>query len=321
MGIPKHCKIVGVIGNGIIGHGIAQIFAMANREVILIGRSAASLAQAKEKIRKSLLDFEAHGLIALPDVTESLERIRTSISLEDAAPADLIIEAVTENLELKHQIFGDLDRICPAPAVLASSSGQPASALVEKVRHRDRVLATHFWFPPQLIPLVEVCGGPETSSEVVGWTCAILREVGKEPALIDREIAGFIGNRLQFAMLREAWSLWARGIASAEAIDTVVRTSFGRRLGITGPLESADLGGLYTMYHFGKSLMPDLETSPAPHAGIADLVEKGANGLANGHGVYDWSQRNGQALVADRMVELFRWLKQDRRKNSADVPR
>lgn len=321
MAVPTHCRIVAVIGNGIIGHGVAQIFAMANREVVLIGRSEASLAKAKDRIRQSLADFQSHELTTSAEASGSLNRIRTSTRLEDAAPANLIIEAVTENLELKRRIFGDLDRICPKPALLASSSGQPASALVENVRHRDRVIATHFWFPPQLIPLVEVCGGPETSSEVVDWACDVLRDVGKEPAVIDQEISGFIGNRLQFAMLREAWSLWARGIASAEAIDTVVRTSFGRRLGITGPLESADIGGLHTMYHFGKSLMPDLETSAAPHGKIAKMVDEGANGLANGRGVYDWSQRDGKALVAERMNELFRWLKDDHKKKPADVRR
>jgi 3-hydroxybutyryl-CoA dehydrogenase len=313
--------MVAVIGNGIIGHGIAQIFAMANRDVVLIGRSDMSLARAKDKIRTSLSAFQSHGLITGAEVDEGLKRIRTSTSLEDAGPGDLVIEAVTEDLELKRRIFADLDRICARPAILASSSGQPASALVEKVRQRDRVIATHFWFPPQLIPLVEVCGGPETSSDVIAWTCDVLREVGKEPALIDQEINGFIGNRLQFAMLREAWSLWSRGIASAEAIDTVVRTSFGRRLGVTGPLESADIGGLHTMYHFGKSLMPDLETSPVPHAKIAELVEKGAAGLSNGRGVYDWSKRDGEALVAERMNELFRWLKHDHRKRPADAGR
>jgi 3-hydroxybutyryl-CoA dehydrogenase len=318
MGVPTRCRIAAVIGNGIIGHGIAQIFAMAGRDVILIGRSSTSLAQAKDRIGKSLADFQSHELITAADADAAHARIKTSTDLGDAAPADFVIEAVTEDLGLKRRIFGDLNGICPPPAVLASSSGQPASALVEKVGHRDRVIATHFWYPPQLIPLVEVCGGPETSPDVVKWTCNILREIGKEPALIDQEISGFIGNRLQFAMLREAWSLWARGIASAEAIDTVVRTSFGRRLGVTGPLASADIAGLHTMYHFGKSLMPDLDTSPVPHGRIAELVEGGANGFANGRGVYDWSRHDGHALVAERMRELFRWLKQDRNKGPID---
>ena len=308
----KPLRTVAVIGNGIIGHGIAQVFAAAGKEVTLIGRDEASLARALDKIAASLGDFAAHDLIARRDIPAVLARIRTSTRLEDAGVAGLVIEAVTEDLALKRDIFGKLDRICPPPAVLASSSGQPASALIQEVGHPERVIATHFWYPPQLIPLVEVCASQKTLIDVTMWVCEELRKAGKEPAVIDQEIPGFIGNRLQFAMLREAWALWASGAASAEAIDTVVRNSFGRRVGITGPIESADAGGLYTMYHFGKSLMPYLDARPEPDPAIAGLVEGGANGIANGKGVYDWSQRDGQALIAARMEELFRWLKADK---------
>jgi 3-hydroxybutyryl-CoA dehydrogenase len=312
MAVPQSCSTVAVVGNGIIGHGVAQIFAMAGKSVRLIGRSEPSLSAALHKIEASVQEFAARGLLEKTRRAEIVERIELTTNLNRAAGSDLVIEAVTENLDLKRDIFASLDRICPPPTVLASSSGQPASALIDRVAHRERVLATHFWYPPQLIPLVEVCGGPATDPEVISWTCRTLRDAGKEPAVIDREIAGFIGNRLQFAMLREAWSLWARGIASAEAIDTVVRTSFGRRVGVTGPLESADMGGLQTMYHFGRSLLPDLETAPEPPAPVADLVRNGANGVANGRGVYDWSKRDAKALLASRMEELFRWLKHDR---------
>jgi 3-hydroxyacyl-CoA dehydrogenase len=219
---------------------------------------------------------------------------------------------VTEDLALKRGLFGRLDKICAPAVVLASSSGQPASALIAEVAHPERVIATHFWYPPQLIPLVEVCASQKTLVDVTLWVCEVLRAAGKEPAVIDQEIPGFIGNRLQFALLREAWALWASGAASAEAIDSVVRHSFGRRLGITGPLESADAGGLFTMYHFGKSLIPHLDARPEPDPAIAKLVAEGANGIANGRGVRDWTERDGQALIAARMEELFRWLKADR---------
>jgi len=310
--LPSAFRRLAVIGNGIIGHGVAQVFATGGTPVTMIGRDRDSLARALGHMRASLADFVAHGLVAPGDVDAIMARVTTSTALDDAAGADLVIEAVTEDLALKLDIFQRLDAICPPPAVLGSSSGQPASALIAKVKHPERVVATHFWYPPQLIPLVEVCGGPATAPEVVGWTCQAIRTTGKEPVVIDREIAGFIGNRLQFALLREAWALWAAGVASAEAIDAVVRNSFGRRIAVTGPIESADVGGLYTMYHFGKSLIPDLDTSSEPPKAIADLVAAGANGLGNGRGVYDWSKRDGSALVAARMDELFRWLKHDR---------
>ena len=309
---PKSLTTVAIIGNGIIGHGMAQVFAAAGKNVVMIGRSKASLEKARGRIEASLDDFARHKLIARREIQVILKRIAVSTRLEDAASAQLVIEAVTEDLALKREIFGRLDSLCPPPAVLASSSGQPASALIDNVRNPERVIATHFWYPPQLIPLVEVCAGPKTSADVTRWVVRQLKAVGKEPAVIDREIPGFIGNRLQFAMLREAWALWASGAASAEAIDTVVKNSFGRRVGITGPLESADIGGLFTMYHFGASLMPRLDTAPLPADAVKSLVDSGANGLANKRGVHDWKKRNGKALVQARMDELFRWLAADR---------
>src|SRR5438105_9506863 len=147
MAVPSRCSTVAVIGNGIIGHGVAQVFAMAGIPVVMIGRREASLAEARDKIRASLGDFAAHGLIQDGDLEGVLARIRTSTQLEDASSADLVIEAVTEDLALKRSIFGRLDRLCAPPAVLASSSGQPASALINAVIRGERVIATHFWYP------------------------------------------------------------------------------------------------------------------------------------------------------------------------------
>lgn len=298
---------IAVIGNGIIGHGVAQVFASAGHPVTMIGRSRPSLDQAIQKMRASLAEFVAHGLMSAAEAEAVPGRIKLSTDLPDARDADLVIEAVTEDLPLKLKIFGELDRICRPDAILASSSGQPASALVTNVKHRDRVIATHFWYPPQLIPLVEICGGPHCAPDVLARTVALIRGTGKEPVVIEKEVKGFIGNRLQFALLREAWALWADGIASAEAIDAVVRASFGRRIGITGPIESADIGGLATMVNFGNSLIPDLSTASQAPQKVAALVTEG--GMP---GVYDWSKRDAAALRAKRMTELFRWLKADR---------
>ncbi|MFI4987629.1 MAG: 3-hydroxyacyl-CoA dehydrogenase NAD-binding domain-containing protein, partial [Alphaproteobacteria bacterium] len=155
--------MIAVIGNGIIGHGIAEIFAGAGWQVRLIGRGSASLAAAIGKIRASLQSFAAHGLMTAEQCDGALARIRTTTRLEDAAEAEFVIEAVPEDMALKRSIFARLDALCGAEVVLASSSGHLASELVAGVRHRGRVIATHFWYPPQLIPLVEVCAGPETA--------------------------------------------------------------------------------------------------------------------------------------------------------------
>jgi 3-hydroxybutyryl-CoA dehydrogenase len=299
-------RTMAVIGNGIIGHGIAEVFAGAGWKVRLIGRDAKSLAAARARIGASLKLFVANRLMTEAGRKAALARIKTTTSLEDARDAALIVEAVPEDMALKRRIFGRLDRVCAADAILASSSGHLVSELVDEVGNRERVVATHFWYPPQLIPLVEVCAGPETAPAIVPRVCEILREIGKEPVVIDKEVPGFIGNRIQFA------ALYAAGIASAEAIDAVVRNSIGRRLGVTGPIESADLGGLDTMVAFARFLQPHLDAAPLPPAALDRLVAAGNRGLPSGRGIYDWSSRDGAALLDARKAELFRWLKADR---------
>jgi 3-hydroxybutyryl-CoA dehydrogenase len=306
--LPSPPRAVAVVGNGLIGHGVAQVFAAAGVPVRLLGRRAESLEAAVGRIRESLDRFEAHGLLDRTAAAAALARITTSTDLAAAAGVDLVVEAVPEDLRLKHAIFEQLDRLCPPPAVLASSSGQPASRLVARVARRERVVAAHFWNPPQLIPLVEVCPGPETDPAVVPWLTGVLRAAGKQPVVLEREIDGFLGNRLQFALLREALALWAAGVASAEAIDLAVTTSFGRRLAVTGPLESADLGGLDTFHAFCAFLFPGLDAGTTPPAAMGELVRQGHRGLASGRGLYDWSARDGRALLARRVEELFRHL-------------
>jgi 3-hydroxybutyryl-CoA dehydrogenase len=299
MAVPERLQRVAVIGNGIMGHGISQVFATAGNEVVMIGRSEGSLHAALGRIRDSLQLFERHGLIAQAEADAALARISTSTRLADAARAELVVEALPEDTELKLSVFAELDGICPRPAVLASSSGRPASSLVERVRHRDRVIAAHFWNPAQLLPLVEVCAGPDTAPDVTDWTVLQLREAGKAPVVVGKEIDGFIGNRLQFALLREALALWSEGVATAEAIDTAVRTSFGRRLSVTGPLESAQVGGIQTMYEFSRFLFPGLNTSQDPPRRMLD-------------GLYQWPESAREQLVAARYEELFRQLAADR---------
>ena len=304
MQTPSQLNAVAVIGNGLIGHGVAQVFASAGIPVRMIGRRQASLTAALDKIRESLKLFETEAVISAADARAALARILLATSLESAAGTDLVIEAVTEDLPLKHAIFERLDRICPPPAVLASSSGQPASRLVRRVGHRERVIAAHFWNPPQLIPLVEVCAGPETDPRVVPWLTGVLRSVGKQPVVLEREIDGFIGNRLQFALLREALALWSEGVATAESIDTAVKASFGRRLAATGPLESADLAGLKTMRDFAAFLFPSLDTSAAPPSKMDEVIQD-AQQAADPPALYDWTRRDRGALIATRMQLLF----------------
>jgi 3-hydroxybutyryl-CoA dehydrogenase len=304
-------RIAAVIGNGVIGHGIAEVMAKAGWTVHLIGRSEASLGVSQERIRASLAEFVDAGLLEAHGAAAAQARIVSTTDIAQAAAAELIFEAVPEDMALKRDIFAQLDKICAPTAILASSSGHPASELDTLVLNKERVVAAHFWYPPQLLPLVEVCGSPRTAPDVIERVCRDLRGAGKEPVVIDHELPGFIGNRIQFAALREAWSLWAAGYASAEAIDSIVRHSIGRRLAVTGPIESADLGGLDTMYHFARFLLPHLDVSTEPPSQIKKLIETGHRGVATGLGVRAWDHEAGNTLMSNRRRELLRWLKAD----------
>ncbi|MDT4937346.1 MAG: 3-hydroxybutyryl-CoA dehydrogenase [Pseudonocardiales bacterium] len=309
MSRPEKTRIA-IVGNGIIGHGVAEVFATAGYDVVLIGRNESSLSAALDKISASIDEFVERGLLPEGSSSAARARVATSTDLAAAAGAGFVVEALPEDMALKIATFARLDQLCDASAVLATASGHPASEVAAEVKHSERLIAAHFWYPPQLLPLVEVCGAPTTSAEVVERTCDLLRAVGKEPVVIDREIDGFIGNRLQFALLREAWTLWADGVASATAIDAVVRHSIGRRLGITGPIESADLGGIQTMVSFAQFLQPHLSTAPQPPAKIAAVASTADSSERTGVHELDASAASG--LLRARRDELFRWLADDR---------
>jgi 3-hydroxybutyryl-CoA dehydrogenase len=305
---------VAIIGNGLMGQGIAQVFARAGKFVTIIGRSAESLGRAQTAIAGNFAAFVERGATTQSEIKQALARIATSTDYERAGAADFVIEAVPARRDLQIEIFGKLDRICAPDIVLGSTSGQPISLMVGGMKHPERAVAMHFIYPAQLIPIVEVCGGPRTSSDVVRWASDFLAAVGQMPAVMNKEVDGFIINRLQFAVLREAWSMWANGVASAEAIDNSFKMSLGRRYSVTGPIESAELGGLDIMHKFAEFLLPDLETAKAPPQAIADLVTAGNFGLKSGKGVYDWSLRDGNALLKERANRLFQHNAEDRLK-------
>lgn len=304
-------ETVGIIGNGLMGQGISQVFARSQKNVRLIGRNPDSLSSAVQTIEKNFQAFVDRGLTEQVEVDEALRRISTTTDFEAAAEADVVIEAVPAVRELQLEVFGKLDKVCAPDIVLASTSGQPIGLMVDNMAHPERAVAAHFIYPAQLMPLVEVCGGARTSSEVVDWTSELLTSVGQTPAVMDKEVDGFIVNRLQFAIIREAWSMWANGIASAKAIDDAMRLTLGRRYSVTGPIESAELGGLDIIHMFAEFLFPDLNTDKTPPEVVTALVKGGHFGLKTGKGIYDWSQRDGQELLARRADQLFRHLAED----------
>jgi 3-hydroxybutyryl-CoA dehydrogenase len=302
------------LGTGGMGYGTALTFARAGYAVRMFGRSDASIDRGFKSINAALATLRDNKLIREADMPVILGRIKGVTTLEEAAVgADFVIESVAEDLNVKREVYGRMDNLCPPHTIFATdTSGLSPTALAETIKRKDKFIVAHFWNPPHLLPLVEVVPGKHTSRETVDITMKLMEIIGKKPIPLLREAPGFIGNRLQFALLREAMYIVESGIASKEAVDATVRYSMGRRLGVTGPLESADLGGLDVFYNISKYLMPDLCDSHDVSQLIKEPVDKGALGAKTGSGFYDWTPDELARLRKMREKVLIEWLQKDK---------
>jgi 3-hydroxybutyryl-CoA dehydrogenase len=292
---------VAVIGAGLMGAGIAQVFLAAGVPVAVYDPVPAALDALPGRISAGL------DLLGLPNGSHP-RLLRPGTSIPDAvAQADLVIEAAPEQLEVKRRIFAELDGAAPAGAVLASNtSAIPIREIARDLPGRGRVIGTHFWNPPALVPLVEVVQAGASDPAAVQTTIALLERIGMKPVHVAADVPGFVGNRLQHALKREAIALVADGICTAETVDTVTRFGFGARLGIVGPLEQADLSGLELTLAIHQTLMPDLDRTPEPHPLLVEKVRKGETGAAAGRGFRQWGPGEAQARRAEITRELAR---------------
>ena len=284
-------KCVAVVGSGFMGHGIGQEAAVAGFEVVLYDKSEAQLDLALQRIEQSLDQLAGLGIVAQGDVEDSLGRIETTTTLGEAvADADLVIEAVYEDLDLKQQVFRELDQVCPERTILASNTSTFLPSLLASATKRpDRVLVTHYFYPPALLPLVEIVCGPSTAEETVGVVRDFVCETGKSPIVLQKEAFGFVANRLQFALQREALFIVEQGIASAQDVDIAVKDGFGRRLAVAGPFEIAEPIGWDLELRIQEVLFPHLAASAAPSPSVEGKVERGELGVKTGRGFYDWT--------------------------------
>ena len=293
---------IAVIGAGLMGHGIAQEFATAGYTVHLHDITDEKLATAQAQIEKNLHLLAENGIITAENIASTLQRIQTTTDLVEVAEnADFVVEAVTENLPIKQQIFSELDAICQPHTILASNTtALMPSQIGAKAQRRDKILNTHYFNPPYLIPLVELIPSPETSADTVSVTKELLMHVGKTPAVLEKEALGFVGPRLQAALIREAIFIVEQGIASAETVDLVVRNSFGRRLSAAGPFEVFELAGWDLVLAAFEELYRELNSSTEINPLLRDMVEAGKVGVKYREGFYKWNDENLQAL-RDRM--------------------
>lgn len=281
---------IAVIGAGLMGHGIAQIFAAAGYAVSLHDPDAKILASAPQRIAAifALLEQDKARLDNVAYAFDFAEAVRD---------ADVVFEAGPEKLEVKRAIFAALDAHAkPAAILCTNTSAIPIGQIAAAVEDQSRVIGTHYWNPPHLVPLVEVVQAEATSAATVEATLALLRAVGKTAVHVRRDIPGFIGNRLQHALKREAIALVAAGVCDAETIDNVVKDGFGARMAVLGPLEQSDLVGLNLTLDIHKVLIPDLDRTPGPHPYLVEKVEKGELGMSKGKGFRDWTQEQAAAV-------------------------
>jgi 3-hydroxybutyryl-CoA dehydrogenase len=226
-----------------------------------------------------------------------------------------VFEAAPEKLPLKQQIFAQLEAAAASDTILASnSSAIPSTQIGLHLRHRERVVGTHFWNPPHLVPLVEVIQNEKTSDAAVGATMQLLRDAGKVPVHVRRDIPGFVGNRLQHAMKREAIALVAAGVCDAETVDTVVKEGFGARTAVLGPMEQSDLVGLNLTLDIAEVLYGDLDRTAGPHPFLRDKVKAGKLGMKTGEGLRKWTPEQADA-VRERLSQFLAEQAKARRKN------
>jgi 3-hydroxybutyryl-CoA dehydrogenase len=296
---------IGIVGGGLMGVGIATKFALAGHATLVVEADSARAAGIPLLAADILSQLVDAGVIDAPQRDAALARLRVAGEPGELAGAAMAVEAIPELLAAKHALYEKLEAIMAPDAIIASNtSGFPPDALSEHMAMPARFLVAHFWNPPHLIPLVEVVPGKATARETVERSVRLLAGIGAEPVVLKAAIPGFIGNRLQFAVLREALHIVRSGAATPETVDAVMKACLGRRYSIMGPFESADLGGLHTLMGIAANLMPELAKDEDVLELMRAHVDKGELGAGSGQGFYTWDDARRADLNERRRRQL-----------------
>ncbi len=289
---------IAVVGAGLMGHGIAQVFALAGHGVTIYDSIVASLDTVKTRILTNLKD--------LGDDQKAIERVTPVSDLAQAVRnADYVVEAILEDLPLKQKLFAEIESYIRPDTILASNTSViPITRIMEGLKQRERALGTHWWNPPYLVPLVEVIETQWTSRPAIDFTMKLHAAAGKKPAHVKKDVPGFIGNRLQHALWREAVALVEHGICDAETVDTVIKSAFGRRLAVLGPLENADMVGTDLTLAIHRTVLPDIDSRPRPSPYLEKLVKDQKLGFKSGEGFRKWSPEQQAALRSKVLQHL-----------------
>ena len=285
-------KKIALLGAGTMGVGIAQMFARAGHEAKLIYVYDDKVrAHPYDTMTANLNILRDEGVLDGAEIPAIMGRVTCTESLEEgASSADVIIECIVENLAVKQDYFQKLDALCPPSTILTTNtSAISVTEIAEKAVHKERIIGTHFWNPAYLIPLVEVVRTKYVSDQVVQATYDLLQEAGKKPVIVKKDVPGFLANRMQHALQREAISIVENGIADARDVDDAIKYGFGMRLGVSGPMEVIDRGGLDLTCSIHKYLFPHLENSTEPSRLMLRLMEEGKLGFKTGEGFQAWT--------------------------------
>lgn len=305
---------IALIGVGIMGSGMAAEWAAAGHAVTIYARDEERLARGRERVAAALRTLGGAGLLDAGGAEAALARVGTTTDLQQSiAEADLVQESIPENLDLKRELFTKLDSWCPPETILATNtSGLPITQIAEGLAGARRIIGVHYLNPAYLMPPVEVIPGEATAPEVVERMRAALIALGKSPLVVRREVPGFLWNRLQFALVREAFWLVQEGVATMEEVDLAIRQGLGRRWATAGPFASMDLGGLDTFNNVGSYLFPHLSNVDTVPDFLRERIAAGRFGAKSGSGFYDWPDDKLAATVARRNAALLAALRDDR---------
>lgn len=306
---------ISVIGSGTMGSSIAISLAWGKHPVKVYCVNNEAAENALKNIAAKLEIMVNQKAISLNRAAEIKNDIKCTTSFEDTlSDSTFIIEAITENLELKRKLFSEISEYMNEKTILASNtSGFLPSELTYEFKYPEQFAVTHFWNPAHLIPLVEIVPSEKTSTDTIERAKKLLEKINKKPIVLKKEITGFIGNRLQYAMLREAQYLLDNGYADKEEIDASVTYSIGRRYPVTGPLMTADLGGLDVFSTISNYLFKELSNADYSGETITQLVKEGNLGMKNDSGFYNWDKKSSDKINEQREKVLLEFLKNDGR--------
>jgi 3-hydroxybutyryl-CoA dehydrogenase len=294
-----------------MGHGFAQVFAQKGYSVFLYDIDEKILKAALARISASLDTFIEHGMVHSKEKKATLQRITTTTNLEKAVGhADFVLEAVPEIMALKKEVFAKLDRLAPTHAILASNtSGLSITEMGSVTQRPEKTVIVHGINPPHIIPVIEIVRGEKTSEETAELCYRLLLKIGKTPVRVLKEVPGFLFNRLQLALYREALYCLETGVAKIEDIDNVVKAGYGFRSANLGPLETSDFGGLDTFCRVAEHLFPHLSDAKSPPFVLQKLVDDGKLGVKTGEGFYSYPPAIAKKKIKQRDQRLLQQLK------------